>query len=298
MEIMSGQARGSLLVDLSISTYSGRIKDNTTRDEVTSSKGARSKRAASVYKSLFADCKELDDIIKFQARLRQANYRYTRPWLDSGVRQLPASLLQTHQEVMYDMEMEFLGLVEKFLDKYDTLIAAAAFQLGTLFERSEYLSRSQVKRRFGFHLTYTPMPTSGDFRIDIENQAQAALVAHYEERLQQMHQRAAQDSWQRVYAVLTRIQKQLAPREEGKRGKIYDSLLGNAHELCQLLEHFNVTGDPELTRMRRELMGAIEGVTTDALKTEDDTREVLRRKVEQMLGERDWGIDDGDDCDE
>lgn len=292
MNTMSGIARSSLLVDLSISTYSGRVQDKNTRDEVTAAKGARSKRAASVYKSLFAECTELEDITKFQARLRQANYKYTKPWLDSGVRLLPATLLDTHKDIMYEMEREFWALVDKFLDKYDTLVAAAAFQLGNLFDRSEYLTRSQVRRRFGFYLTYTPMPTSGDFRLDIESETQRQLVADYEKRMQDMLDRANRDSWEKIYGVLTRIQKQLAPREEGKRGKIYDSLLGNAHELCQLLEHFNVSNDPELTRMRRELLGAIDGVTTDALKTEDDTREVLRRKVDALIKARDWGLDD------
>jgi len=136
-QIMSGIARSSLLVDLSISVYSGRKQDTSTRDEVTASKGAKSKRAASVYKSLFADCKELDDITRFQARLRQQHYKYTKPWLDSGVRMLPATLLQQYQDVMYDYEREFDELVTKFLDKYDTLVAAAAFQLGALFDRSE-----------------------------------------------------------------------------------------------------------------------------------------------------------------
>ncbi len=292
MDIMSGQARGALLVDLSISTYMGRVQDKRTRDEVTSSKGAKSKRAASVYKSLFADCAELDAITSFQARLRAANYKYTSPWSDSGLRILPASLLQTHQDIMYNEEREFWRLVDAFLDKYDTLVSAAAFQLGSLFDRREYLSRSEVRRRFAFTLTYMPLPTSGDFRIDLENTAQQLLVTQYEERMKAMQERAARDSWDRLYSALTRLQKQLSPREDGKRGKIYDSLIGNVHELCGLLEHFNVSNDPQLEAMRKGLLGAVDGVTTDALRQEADTREVLRAKVEKLLGDRDWGLSD------
>jgi hypothetical protein len=300
-KIMSGIARSSLLVDLSISMYSGRKQDTSTRDEVTASKGAKSKRAASVYKSLFADCKELDDITKFQARLRQQHYKYTKPWLDSGVRMLPATLLQQYQDVMYDYEQEFDSLVSKFLDKYDTLVAAAAFQLGGLFDRAEYPLRSEVRRKFSFNLTYTPMPTSGDFRLDIENETQAALAAEYEKSMQAMAERAARDSWEKLHVVLSRLAKQLAPRgEDGKPGKIYDSLLGNAYELCELLRHFNVTGDPALESMRRQLMDIMEGVNTDALRKEADTRAVVHKKVQEMLNQHDWGIedeesDDGDD---
>lgn len=292
-QILSGIARSSLLVDLSLSVYSGRKQDNATRDEVTADKGAKSKRAASVYKSLFADCKELDDIIKFQAKLRQAHYKYTKPWLDSGVRLLPSTLLQKYEEVMYDHEHEFWELVDKFLDKYDTLVAAAAFQLGALFNRNEYPTRSQVKRKFGFYLTITPMPTAGDFRLDIENETQAALAARYEKSMEAMAQKAAQDSWEKLHGVLSRMAKQLAPRgDDGKPGKIYDSLLGNAYELCELLRHFNVTNDPSLESMRKQLMDVMEGVNTEALRKEADTRAVVHKKVQEMLSNHDWGIED------
>lgn len=295
-QILSGIARSSLLVDLSLSVYSGRKQDTTTRDEVTASKGAKSKRAASVYKSLFADCKELDDISKFQAKLRQSHYKYTKPWLDSGVRLLPVTLLQQYEDVMNDHEKEFWELVDKFLDKYDTLVAAAAFQLGALFDRNEYPTRSTVKRKFAFYLTVTPMPTAGDFRLDIENEAQAALAQRYEKSMEAMAQRAAQDSWEKLHGVLSRMAKQLAPRgEDGKPGKIYDSLLGNAYELCDLLQHFNVTRDPALEAMRKQLMDVMEGVSTDALRKEADTRAVVAKKVQEMLANNDWGIADEDE---
>lgn len=298
-QIMSGIARSSLLVDLSLSVYSGRKQDNATRDEVTADKGAKSKRAASVYKSLFADCKELEDITKFQARLRQTHYKYTKPWLDSGVRMLPATLLQQYKDVMYDQEREFYELVDKFLDKYDTLVAAAAFQLGALFDRNEYPLRSAVRRKFAFYLTYTPMPTSGDFRLDIENETQAALAAEYEKSMQVMAERAARDSWEKLHGVLSRMAKQLAPRgENGKPGKIYDSLLGNAYELCELLQHFNVTGDKSMEAMRKQLLDVMEGVNTEALRTEADTRAVVHKKVQEMLSNHDWGIADEDETED
>ncbi len=58
MTQVAGIARAAMLVDLQISIYSGRKQDKRTQAEVTLSKGANSKKAASVYKSLFADCAE------------------------------------------------------------------------------------------------------------------------------------------------------------------------------------------------------------------------------------------------
>jgi len=174
---VAGVARAAMLVDLYISTYSGRKQDRRTQEEVTASKGANSKQAASVYKNLFANCKELDDITKFQAKVRSEHYRLTMPWSDNGSRLLPTGLLQEYQAtIMGKHKAEFDQLVGKFLDKYDTLVAAAAFQIGTLFDRSEYLTRDQVARRFTMETSFSPLPTAGVFRGDDESEVRRALL--------------------------------------------------------------------------------------------------------------------------
>jgi hypothetical protein len=126
---VAGVARSAMMVDLHISVYSGRKQDKTTQGEVTTAKGSGSKKAASVYKNLFAECKELDDLTKFQARARAEHYRLTLPWNDQGARLLPTASLLEYQQTMGRYRNEFERLVDAFLDKYDTLVAAAAFQL-------------------------------------------------------------------------------------------------------------------------------------------------------------------------
>lgn len=287
--ILAGIARSSLLVDLSISTYAGRIQDKATRDEVTARKGAGSKRAASVYKSLFADCPELDAITAFQGKLRNEHYRLTKPWTDSGVRLVPYSLLERHRDLMYNSEQEFWKLVEAFLDKFDTLVAAAAFKLGALFDRNEYPTREQVRRKFGFHLTYTPLPKAGDFRIDIENEVQRDLQKQFADAMAQREAALMQDSWSRLHSSLERFVRQLTPRD-GKRARIFDSMIDDARDLCDLLTHFNVTGDPALERARKQLADMIDGVTTDALRTEEDTRVAIHNQAKAILNAYEWGM--------
>jgi len=182
---VAGVARSAMLVDLNISVYSGRKQDKSTQAEVTSAKGSGSKKAASVYKNLFAECKELENITKFQARARAEHYRMTLPWNDHGARLLPTISLMDYQKTMGRFRSEFDLLVEAFLDKYDTLVAAAAFQLGTLFDRGEYLTRNQVAQRFRMDSSFTPLPTAGDFRLDVESTVQRELVEQYERKLEE-----------------------------------------------------------------------------------------------------------------
>lgn len=292
---VSGIARAAMLVSINIGLYTGRKQDTRTRDEVTASKGAKSAKAASVYKSLFADCKELDDIVKFQARARMRHYQATLPWSDDGLRLLPTkAFLQYTQDSDRDKQ-HFEMLVEAFLNKYDTLVAAAAFQLGTLFDRDEYPPREKIAHKFYFKVNYTPLPTAGDFRLDIESEVQAKLVQEYEERIEQQVQAAQKDAWSRLFKVLERMQDRLKLNEDGTRPVFRDSLIDNAHEICEVLTHLNVTNDPELEKARVQLENALQGVNIKELRKEDGERRVLLHKVNAIVDAFDWGDSDDDE---
>ena len=290
---IAGIARAAMLVDLNIKVYSGRKQDRKTQAEVTTAKGSGSKRAASVYKSLFADCKELDDITKYQARIRAEHYRLTKPWADNGQRLLPTKLLLEYQGAMGKCKTEFEFLVDKFVVKYDTLVAAAAFQLGTLFDRDEYLPGSQIARKFAIETSFSPLPIAGDFRVDIESEVQQQLITQYEAKSKALLAQSTQDSWTRLHKVLTNLSDRLVIEEDGTKRKFHDTLVSNAEELCELLDALNVTADPDLERARSKLLDAMTGVTPKELRTEDSTRIETKRKVDAIL---DWGVEDADAC--
>jgi hypothetical protein len=291
---IAGIARAAMLVDLNIKVYSGRKQDRKTQAEVTTAKGSGSKRAASVYKSLFADCKELDDITKYQARIRAEHYRLTKPWADNGQRLLPTKLLLEYQGAMGKCKTEFEFLVDKFVVKYDTLVAAAAFQLGTLFDRDEYLPGSQIARKFAIETSFSPLPIAGDFRVDIESEVQQQLITQYEAKSKALLAQSTQDSWTRLHKVLSNLSERLVIEEDGTKRKFHDTLVSNAEELCELLDALNVTADPDLERARSKLLDAMTGVTPKELRTEDSTRIETKRKVDAILDAFDWGVEDAD----
>ena len=292
---VAGVARSAMLVDFNIALYSGRKQDKRTQSEVVASKGANSAKAASVYKNLFSECKELDAITKFQARARAEHYRLTLPWDDRGARLLPTAMLLEYQKTMTRYRDEFQLLVDAFLDKYDTLVAAAAFQLGTLFDRTEYPSRNQVARKFSMDVSFTPLPTAGDFRLDIESEVQRDLIAQYEQRLETQLASANQDSWTRLHDALSRLSDRLTIDEDGTKRKFHDTMVTGALELCDLLTQMNVTKDPALEKARARLEDVLQGVTPDELRKEDSTRVLTKQKVDDILGAFDWGVESDED---
>ena len=289
---IAGVARAAMLVDLNIAIYSGRKQDRATQAEVTTAKGSGSKKAASVYKNLFAECKELDAITKFQARVRSEHYRLTLPWNDRGARLLPTASLLDYKQVMNRYQQEFQVLVDAFLVKYSTLVAAAAFQLGTLFDRKEYPDVAQVARRFRMDIAFVPLPTSGDFRLDVESDIQRELMEQYDRRLEEQLSSATKDSWTRLYEALSRLSERLTVDEDGKRKIFHDTIVTGAVELCELLTAMNVTQDPQLESARRKLQEVLLGVTPKELRDEDGTRVLTKQKVDEILSAFDWGQDE------
>jgi hypothetical protein len=272
--------------------YSGRKQDKSTQAEVVANKGANSKRAASVYKNLFSECKELDALTKFQARARAEHYRLTLPWNDQGARLLPTASLLEYQQTMGRYRSEFDLLVDAFLDKYDTLVAAAAFQLGTLFDRQEYLSRAQVALRFRMESSFTPLPTGGDFRLDVESTVQRDLIEQYERRIESKLAQANQDAWTRLHDALLRLSDRLVIEEDGTKRKFHDTMVTGALDLCELLTAMNITKDPALEQARRKVEEILSGVTPKELRDEHSTRVQTKQKVDAILDAFDWGVDD------
>lgn len=287
---IAGVARSAMLVDLNISMYSGRKQDKATQETVINANNSGSRRAASVYKNLFAECKELEAITKFQARARAEHYRLTIPWSDSGSRLLPTKALLDYKKVMNQHQDEFDKLVAAFLVKYDTLVAAAAFQLGTLFDRDEYPAREYVERRFRFDNSFMPLPTGGDFRLDIESEAQRELIEQYERKMSDKVGEATKDLWGRLHAALSRLSDRLVIEEDGTKRKFHSTMVTGALELCDLLTTLNVTNDPSLEKARRSLQDTLQGVEPDELRKYDGHRMELKQKVDGILEAFDWGL--------
>ena len=288
-----GIARAAMLATLNISMYSGRKMDRNTQAEVTAAKGAASANAASVYKNLFSDCAELEAVTKFAGNVRNWHYRMTLPWSDSGLRLLPTKAFMDYTQDMNRHKQQFEFLVDAFLNKYDTLVAAAAFKLGTLFDRDEYPTRDAIALKFRFDVDYMPLPLAGDFRLDIEHEVQLDLARQYEARLSTQLAQAQRDAWDRLYTVLTQLQDRLSLTDDGKKKIFRDTTVTNAQELCSALTSLNVTNDPQLEAARQRLEDAMMGVKPTDLRKEEGERLTVLSKVNSILDAFDFGDFDG-----
>lgn len=276
----------SLIVNLNLSVWTARKQDKRVAEEIDQQKSTRT-RAGNYSKNLLAGSGKLEEVTKLANAVRTWHYTNTQPWGDNGDRLLPMTMFVDYRARLTDYENQFSTAVNSFLNEYDTLVAAAAFQLGDLFNREDYPSREHITGKFGFRYAFVPLPTSGDFRVDIHEQGLSELQSHYETVMAERATTMMQDAWDRLYDALSKMSERLADdtdeNGEPKRKIFRDSLVDNAVDVCKLLRHFNTTGDTRLEAMRQQLEDAMRGVDAQSLRESDVLREQTKAKVDALL---------------
>ena len=287
---VSKLSSSALIVNLSLSVWTGRKLDKRVSEEVDQQNSTRT-RAGNYHKNLLAGSGKLEEITKIANAVRGWLYSVTQPWGDNGDRVLNMSYFMEFKDRLADYETQFKTSVNTFLNDYDTLVAAAAFQLGDLFNREDYPTRETIEAKFGFRYSMIPLPQSGDFRVDIGEEGLKELQAQYENVLQQRVEGAMREAWDRLHDCLTRMSERLTDDVDAKgdpKRKIFrDSLVDNAVEICGLLKSFNITNDMRMDEMRKQLEDAMRGVDADALRDSDMLREQTKRKVDSILSKFD-----------
>lgn len=284
-----GIATSSMLVELNISCWTARKLDKKVSEEVDAAKNTKVK-AGNYHKHLLAGNPHLDAVNKYAAKVRLWNTKQTIPWSDSGGRIVTMENLFNggYKSQLDDHKAEFERLADGFIQVYPTLISAAAFQLGDLFDRDEYPEPEAVAKKFRFQYTLMPLPTSGDFRIDIGEQVKAELMQHYEEHFNERLNVAMRDVWGRLHECLSHMSERLASDEEGNRKVFHGTLLTNAREMVGLLRRLNVTNDPKLEEARRDLENALINADTESIKDSDYVRENVKNKVDAIINKYSW----------
>jgi hypothetical protein len=276
----------TMLVEFNASVWTARKLDKSTTSEVVANKNAAAKDAARVNKHLLAGRSELDVIQQAVSRARTFVYDNTLPWSDSGLRLLPTINFMKFTEKMNDFEEEIAALVKSFVAIYPTLITAQAMALGDMFKRDDYPTANEIMTKFSFRVNYMPVPTSGDIRVDIGNEAQRELQKKLDELTNERIDAAMRDVRGRLGEHLKRMSDRLTTdyvQGEAKSRRFHDSLVDGALELCDMTKALNVVNDPDLEQARNKLEKILVGVSPEDLRKNEAVRQDTKKEVDAIL---------------
>lgn len=281
----------SMLIDLNISTWTGRKLDKRVSEEIDHAKGTKVK-AGNYNKQLLAGADKLAEVQKIVGQIRTWHYEQTLPWSDGGSRLLPMKNFFDYKNTLASLEQEFEAAVRDFLQEYPQLVSNSAFALGALFDRGEYPDVEDIEHKFKFRYAFMPLPEAGDFRVDCGDSVKQELEAQYKEFYDNKLKEAMTDMWNRLHETLTHMSDKLANSEQPRKlkngeevhTKIFrDSMVENAVELCGLLTKLNVSNDTQLELARQKLEKAIHGVDAKTLRDSDEVRLSVKKQVDDIL---------------
>ena len=272
----------AVLVHLNISVWTGHKMDKKISAEIDADHSTQV-RAGNYHKALMAGAQELEAISKYASQMRQWHSQQTLPWSDAGTRLVPTVRLFDYKAELAIREREFEHLINEFLIAYDTLVQGAQFRLGSLFNADEYPPRDVVASKFGMRYVFSPLPTSGDFRVDIGNEGLEELKQQFDTQQDRYIQQAMLDVWLRVKDVAERLSNQLRVDDSGGKGKLYQSTLDGALELCEMLRSMNLTNDPELDQVRKNLQMTLQGVDLKELKKDEQVRLSVKSEIDDLI---------------
>ena len=272
------------LVELNVSVWTGAKEDkNVSRD--VANRNAASDDAGKYKKNLMAGTTKRKEIQDLSARIREWHNRMTIPWADKGARLLPTSMFFEYKRQLDSWVELFDRSVQEFVGSYTDLVDNARLNLGNLFNAADYPTAEEISAKFGVRYVFSPVPTSGDFRLDIPTQQLDQLRADYDTAFDNRLEDAMKKPWNDLHKMLTdmsaKFKKSL--EQDGKKMRWHDTFVTNGMELCQLLSHFNLTNDPKLEQARREVEAALSGLDIEDIKHSTVTQADTKDKVDNIL---------------
>ena len=231
----------------------------------------------------------LQDIASTVTAARTYHYTVTLPWRHKGSDILPSALYMDYANEMRRLRIDNENAREKLYDAYPSLIEQARIDLNGMFNESDYPTLDRLKRKFYFGYEISPLPVSGDFRVELSQSAVDQIKAEIDGNMQGAIGDAMKDVWNRVYERVSLMRDGLAKYgvdDKGKVvGKFHDTLVGNLRDLCDLLPKLNVTGDSSLETMRASLLGSLCAHDPQTLRDSDAVRLSVISEAEKALAD-------------
>lgn len=267
----------AMLVYLSIGLWAGRKIDQELTSQVT--KAARAEADAGKWWTRVVPAHATKPIVNARMRARHIHFECTLPWQDNGVRVLPSSMFLDYSQKMRKAEEEFRKAVVVFLKEYPTYVADASIRLGTLFKPELFPTAEAISDKFPWSIHYSPLPTAGDFRVDLGEDTTAEIRKGIQDQADAAMADAMSDLWQRLHDGVSKI----AERLNDPDGIFRDSLIENVTELCELLPKMNVTGNKDLEKARQDVVKKLSKQEPEVLRKNKPARADAAKQAADIL---------------
>jgi len=288
---MTKLSERTMLVSLHIGSYSGMMFDKEATESFNETMGADIKTAGRYNKRLI-NTMFLKDVSAAHNAARKIHRLLTLPWDDDGTRILTTKGYMNYTKMLKDCRLKSEGEVRAFIKNRQAAIDEAKVRLGDLFNADDYPDEDGLAEKFSFDVEIKPMPESGDFRAQLSDEAVKAVVKDIERRSNKRIEDAMRDVFSRVADLVRRMAERLRAyqppvkgEDGGKRssGVFRDSVVYDIHEMVEMLPSLNVTEDPRVDELIKQLSSELVEHSPEILRADAKVRAQTITKADAIL---------------
>ncbi len=266
------------------------VGDKQVTDQVIKENNAQ-KKAGRYVKNLMVGNPQYDALVNSRAAIATWLTSETFDWAAS-LQLLPGVRRACFMKAWHGHYLpNHKRLIEEFLLAYPDAIAAQAFVHGATFKREDYPTVEELRnsRRFDIDLYEQEIP-AGDFRnqftIDAVNDAVTDLKRQANRVVQDMVERQIEDFAKVVNSLAEACRVTPVIKEDGsvkmERGRLYETTFTKALDYCDLLDTFNVSGDPRLDELRSTVRKILGDVSVEKLREGDTLRTRVKEELDDL----------------
>ncbi|WP_460450321.1 DUF3150 domain-containing protein [Alsobacter sp. SYSU BS001988] len=278
----------AMLAGVRISQWSARKLDRKVTDEVNTAHGASAD--AGRFNKALLDKASMAAVVKAASEARTFHYARTLPWLDDGVRILPAAAFADYSNAMRRIKADFESAVDEFVLDYARAVEAARIRLNGMFNAADYPPESEIRARFTFSTRILPVPDATDFRVDLADAQAADIRDAIEASAQEALEFAMADVRDRMLRTVGAMAEKLAAYRPGTdreraEGIFRDSLVENVRDLAAILPGMNLTNDPRLSAIADRIKTDLCAHDADDLRESDRLRKETAKAAAAILAD-------------
>jgi hypothetical protein len=218
-------------------------------------------------------------IYNHQQRITKFIEFHTVPW-GNGNHLLPVVRLEEFTDGIRKLLDELQEVREKQLLLYPDIVAnAPRDRMGALFNPKHYPPLEEVRKKYETVVTYSPVPTKDDFRLDITAEQLQMLQTQHEEEVAEVYRKVEQALFTRLAKGLGDCAKALHPDTL----RIHDSVFGTLQELIASEPDLNLCGSEEIKRRYREAKAVLLTRTVDNLRDDDALRHTVFKATVDLV---------------
>ena len=274
----------ALLVNTTVRVWSGEKRDKAITRELCRMKGAED-NAVRANKSLLGG--HIHGVQTAERAVRQAVNERTLPWMDDGTRILKGAAFMAFTETMADPIRTFDSAVDAFIDGYPEIKHEARGRLGDAYLDSDFPSQARLRERFGVKLTYLPVPSTADFRVNLSDAEIAAVRRNAEEALRGTVNDAVRALLDRLQEPVARLSTRLRLFRRASNGKVQhpfrDSLIENVRAIVRLAPTLNLLDDPRIGELCADIEQHLTAHDPEQLRNSARLRESVADEADAIL---------------